>query len=166
MPTISEPVTRKPRFAADSTHASNAACKGVSSMFVRFIETCATPYSLTNQPIAFTCFNIPGTRTGSPWVSKTALPDGVPSSVLTLPCSRTSNATEVPRRTDFVLRFTLYAIRKSRTPITVAPDFSLKTAGPKSGFHSGCFIFSKNSSYSPARIAARFARDFSLAALS
>src|SRR6266496_3293222 len=50
--------------------------------------------------------------------------------------------------------------------ITVAPDFSLKTAGPKSGFHSGCFIFSKNPSYSPARITARFVRDLSLAALS
>src|SRR5436190_6921009 len=50
--------------------------------------------------------------------------------------------------------------------MTVAPDFSLKTAGPKSGFHSGCFIFSKNPSYSPARITARFARELSVAALS
>ena len=166
MPTISEPVTRKPRFAADSTQASNAACKGVCSIFVRFIETCAMPYSFTNQPIPFTCFNIPGMRTGSPFASKTGLPDGVPSCVLALPCSRTSNATAFARRTDLVFKFTLYAIRKSRTPMTVPPDFSLKTAGPKSGFHSGCFTFSKNPSYSPARITARFARDLSLAALS
>src|ERR1041385_2456101 len=55
---------------------------------------------------------------------------------------------------------------KDGTPITVPPDFSLKTAGPKSGFHSGCFIFSKNPSYSPARTTARFARVLSLAALS
>src|SRR5204862_4255970 len=45
MPTISEPVTRRPRLAADSQQASNAACNGVSSILVRFIETCAIPDS-------------------------------------------------------------------------------------------------------------------------
>ena len=39
MPTISEPVTRRPRLAADSQHASNAMCTGVSSILVRFIDT-------------------------------------------------------------------------------------------------------------------------------
>ena len=81
--------------------ASKAACNGVSSMFVRFIETCAIPYSSTYQPMAFTCFNIPGMRTGSPFSSSTFLPVGLPSSVLTRPFSRTSNATELARRTDF-----------------------------------------------------------------
>src|SRR6266487_3301731 len=70
-------------------------------MFVRFIDTCAMPYSFTNQPIPFTCFNIPGMRTGSPFASSTGFPDGVPSLVFALPCSRTSNATEFARRTDF-----------------------------------------------------------------
>src|SRR5207245_10912627 len=65
IPTRSEPFTRTPLFGADSTQASNATCKGVCSIFVRFIYTCAMPYSFTNQPIPFTCFNIPGMRTGS-----------------------------------------------------------------------------------------------------
>jgi hypothetical protein len=56
------------------------------------------------------------------------------------------------KRTDFVFRLTLYAIKKSRAPITVAPDFAGNTAGPKSGFHSGSLILSKNPSYSPPRI--------------
>src|SRR5438128_1863964 len=107
MPTISEPVTRKPRLLAASQHASNAACSGVSSMFVRFIETWAIPYSFTNHPMALTCFSMPRTRTGSPLESSTGFPYGVPSSVLILPCSRISNATEFARRTDFVFRFTL-----------------------------------------------------------
>ena len=107
IPTISEPVTRKPRLIADSTQASNATCSGVSSMLVKFIETCAIPYSFTNQPIAFTCFNIPGKRTGLPFASRTFFPEGLPSSVLNRPCSRTSNATELARRTDLVFRLTL-----------------------------------------------------------
>ena len=45
-------------------------------MFVRFIETCAMPYSSTYQPMALTCFNIPGMRTGSPFSSSTFLPVG------------------------------------------------------------------------------------------
>ena len=107
MPTTSDPVTRKPRLVAASLQASNAACKGVSSMFVRFMETCAIPYSSTYQPMAFTCFNIPGIRTGSPFSSSTGSPEGVPSSVLILPFSLTSKATEVALRTALVFRFTL-----------------------------------------------------------
>src|SRR5437867_513281 len=166
MPTISDPVTRRPRLLADSTQASNATCKGVCSMFVRFMETCAIPYSSTYQPMAFTCFNIPGMRIGSPLASSTGFPDGVPSSVLIRPFSLTSNATEFALLTAFVFKFTLYATKKSRAPITVAPDFSLKMEGPKSGFHAGSFIFSKKPSYSPARITERFERALSLAALS
>src|SRR6266550_6593218 len=166
MPTISDPVTLRPRLLADSTQASNATCKGVSSMFVRFMETCAIPYSSTYQPMAFTCSNIPGMRTGSPLVSNTGFPKGVPSSVLTRPFSLTSNATEFALLTAFVFRFTLYAIKKSRAPITVAPDFSLKMEGPNSGFHAGPFIFSKKPSYSPARTTERFERDAFFAALS
>src|SRR5207302_6354724 len=64
MPTISDPVTRRPRLAADSQHASNAACNGVSSILVRFMETCAIPLSFTNQPIALTLLTIPGIRIG------------------------------------------------------------------------------------------------------
>ena len=74
MPTTSDPVTRKPRLLAASLQASKAACKGVSSMLVRFIETCAMPYSSTYHPMAFTCFNMPGMRTGSPLASSTGLP--------------------------------------------------------------------------------------------
>src|SRR5262249_51445685 len=166
IPTISEPVTRKPRLLADSTQASNAACSDVSSMLVRFIETWVVPYSSTYHPIALTCFNIPGIRTGCPLASSTVFPAGVPSSVFTRPCSRTSNATEFARLTDLVLRLTLYATRNWRAPITVPPDFSLKLAGPKSGFQGGCLILSKNPSYSPARITARLAREGSRAAFS
>jgi hypothetical protein len=50
--------------------------------------------------------------------------------------------------------------------MTVAPDFSLNTEGPKSGFQAGSFIFSKKPSYSPARMIERFERDGSLAAFS
>src|SRR6266478_1682383 len=107
MPTISDPVTRKPRLLAASAQASNAACKGVSSIFVRFMETWAIPYSSTYHPMAFTCFNVPGMRTGSPFSSSTGFPDGVPSSVLILPFSLTSKASEFARLTDFVFRFTL-----------------------------------------------------------
>src|SRR5207249_2399991 len=114
MPTISDPVTRRPRLLADSTQASKATCKGVSSMFVRFMDTCAIPYSSTYQPMAFTCLNIPGMRTGSPFASSTGFPEGVPSSVLTRPFSLTSNATEFALFTAFVFRFTLYATKKSR----------------------------------------------------
>jgi len=39
IPTISDPVTRKPRLLADSTEASNAAWSGVSSMLVKLIDT-------------------------------------------------------------------------------------------------------------------------------
>src|SRR5205823_9099822 len=74
-----------PRLAAASTQASNATCNGVSSMFVRFIDTCAIPYSFTNQPIALTYFNAPGMRTGSPFASNTGFPHGLPSFVFALP---------------------------------------------------------------------------------
>ena len=65
------------------------------------------PYSSTYQPIALQFVNIPGTRTGSPFSSRTGFPVGVPSSVFTRPFSLTSKATEFARRTDFVFRFTL-----------------------------------------------------------
>ena len=107
IPTISEPVTRRPRLLADSLQASNAACRGVSSIFVRLIETCAMPYSSTYQPMALTCFSNPGMRTGSPFESSTGFPVGVPSSVFTRPFSLTSKATEFARRTAFVFKFTL-----------------------------------------------------------
>src|SRR5450432_2701336 len=47
---------------------------------------------------------------------------------------------------------------KVTAPITVAPRFSSKTAGPKSGFHSVFLIFSANPSYSPARITDKLLR--------
>ena len=47
----------------------------------QILKTCAIPYSSTYHPMAFTCFNMPGMRTGSPALIKTGFPDGVPSSV-------------------------------------------------------------------------------------
>ena len=50
-------------------------------MSVRFIDTCATPYSGMYQPMAFTALSVPG------WVTS------LPSGCFTLrPASRTSNA--------------------------------------------------------------------------
>src|SRR5437899_2277662 len=77
IPTISASVTCRPRLAADSQHASNAACNGVSSISVRFIETCAIPYSFTNQPIPFTCLSIPDIRIGSLFARSTGFPDAL-----------------------------------------------------------------------------------------
>ncbi len=62
-------------------------------------------------------------------------------------------------RTDVVFRLKFTAIRKSLAPITDRPVeavLSVYRAGPKSGFHSGSFIFASNPSYSPALHTARF----------
>ena len=102
-PTNSLPVTLIPLACARSTAASNAMCKGVMLMFVRFIEICAIPYSSINQPIAFTLFNKPGSRTSAPLASNTFFP----FSSFTRPFSRRSNATELARRVEVVFKFTL-----------------------------------------------------------
>ena len=100
------------------------------------------PNSSIYQPIAFTDFKVPGMFTGFPFSSVTIFPvTGLPSR-FTRPASRTSNAIEFALRVDVVFKFTLYATKKSRAPITVEPDFTECSAGPKSGFHSGNFIFS------------------------
>ena len=75
-----------------------------------------------------------------------------------LPDSRTSKAIAFARLVDVVFRFILYATKKSRAPITVAPLLALKIAFPKSGAHSLKRIFLENPSYSPARIIERFLR--------
>ena len=111
-----------------------------------------------NQPMALHAFKVPGTRTSFPSASLIIFPViGFPSRK-TLPASLISKATEFANRTDFVFRFTLYAIKKSRAPITVPPAFSLNSVGPKSGTHSRCFIFLKKPSYSPALITERLLR--------
>ena len=90
--------------------------------------------------MAFTLFNVPGSLIF------------FPSTSIFLPASRTSKAMALARRVDVVLRLILYATKKSLAPITVAPRLASNSAGPKSGFHCGSFIFLKKPSYSPARI--------------
>ena len=113
-------------------------------ILVKLYEICAIPYSSIYQPIPFTAFNLPGIRTGSPFASKTFFPVmGLPSR-FTRPASRISKAIEFARRVEVEFKFTLYAIKKSRAEIAIAPVlaiFSLKFAGPKSGFHSGSANF-------------------------
>src|SRR5438552_15533222 len=77
MPTISDPVARRPRLLAASAQASNAACKGVSSIFVRFMETWEIHYSSTYHPLAFNCSKFPGLRQGTLFSLRTGFPDGV-----------------------------------------------------------------------------------------
>src|SRR5687767_1199617 len=106
------------------------------------METWAMPYSSMYQPIALTALRVPGMLLG-----------GSPR-----PLSRTSNATALARRVDVVLRLTLKATRKSRAPITVAPERGLNSAGPKSGFQAGSASLVGSASYSPERITDRFFR--------
>ena len=65
--------------------------------------------------------------------------------------SRTSDAIALALRVEVVFKFTLYAIKKSRAEIAVAPDWIALTnsAGPKSGFHSEVTNLDSNPSYSP-----------------
>ena len=61
------------------------------------------------------------------------LPFILPPSLLILPASRISKATEFAFLVDVVLRLILYATRKSRAEIAVAPDFAileLNSEGP------------------------------------
>src|SRR4051794_31907904 len=124
-------------------------------MLVRFIDICVMPYCSMYQPIALTDFREPGTHFGVPSAFITILPVMGSPSRTTLPASRTSNAIELARRVEVVLRLILYATRKSLAPMTVAPRLASNSAGPKSGFHSGNFIFRKNPSYSPFLITDR-----------
>ena len=82
-----------------------------------------------------------------------------------LPFSLTSKAIALASLVDFVFKLILYAIKKSLTPIAVAPDFLLKFF-PKSGFQSFFDIFSSSPSYSPNLTFARFLRFSSFAAYS
>ena len=72
-----------------------------------------------------------------PALSLTILPF---KSLLALPFSLMSKAISVAFFLSLVFKFTLYAIKKSLTPIAVAPDFLLKFF-PKSGFQSFFDIF-------------------------
>ncbi len=74
------------------------------AMSVRFIDTCAMPYSGMNQPIALTALSVPGSVSSSPRASSTALPS---ASRMVRPASRTSKAMALARRVDVVLRLTL-----------------------------------------------------------
>ncbi len=77
-----------------------------------------------------TALQAPGSRSVFPSASVMIFPViGLPSR-LTRPFSRISNATELALRTEVVFRFTLYAIRKSRAPMAVAPLRELNFAGP------------------------------------
>ena len=61
------------------------------------------------------------------------LPERQPAYVAQIitPCKiRPLKATEFARRTEVVFKFTLYATKKSLTPITLAPDIMLNSAGP------------------------------------
>ena len=134
-------------------------------ILVRFIDIWAIPNSSIYQPIAFTCFKEPGIVSGFPFLSYTISPiTGCPF-LLILPFSLTSKAIAFASRVDLVFKFILYAIRKSLTPIAVAPDFLLNEL-PKSGFHSLLFIFLFRPSYSPDLTFAKFLLLSSLAACS
>ena len=160
-PTISVPVTRTPRASALRHTSSKATCRGVTAISVRFIETCAMPYSSIYHPMAFVARSVPGRMTGLPSASFTILPvTGFPSRT-GRPFSRTSKAMALARRVEVVLRLKLTAIRKSRAPTVVAPvraTPSSKGRAPKSGAVSACASFSGSASYSPARQTARFRR--------
>ena len=110
------------------------------------------------QPIAFVDFNVPGIVIAFPSGPNIILPVNGSPSRFTRPASLTSNAIAFARRVEVVLRLILNATKNSRAPITVAPRFASYSFGPKSGFHSGNFIFLKNPSYSPARMIERLLR--------
>jgi len=105
--------------------------------------------------MAFTLLSVPGIFIFSPF-----------SFIISRPFSLTSKAIALARLVDVVFKFTLNATRKSLAPTAVAPDFLLKTAGPKSGFHSGPASFFSRPSYSPDLQAARFLRSSLKAAFS
>ena len=103
-PTISVPVTRMPRASAFLRTSSKATCSGVALVSVIFMDTCATPYSLMNQPMALVPFNVPGIFTGLPFSSFTILPVmGLPSR-FGRPFSRTSKAMALARRVEVVFK--------------------------------------------------------------
>ena len=155
-PTNSEPVTLIPLSSAFLNVSSKAIWTGVILIFVKFIEIWAIPYSSINQPIPLTHFNDPGIITVLPFFSLTILPVTGSPSLLALPRSRTSNATEFALRAEVVFKFTLNATRKSRAPTAVTPILGLNRAGPKSGFQCGSASFLGMPSYSPERQFARF----------
>ena len=129
-PTSSEPVTRSPLFSALRQTSSKAKCTGVTVILVRFIESCAIPYSSIYHPIALTALRLPGIITGFPSLSLTILPvSGFPS-LFTRPLSLTSNATALALLVEVVFRLILYATRKSLAPTAVAPVRALNSAGP------------------------------------
>ena len=120
-PTSSLPVIRTPLLSALFSTSSKNTWIGVILKLVRLAEICAIPYSSMYHPTALTALQVPGIRTGSPFASFTTSPVyGLPF-LSTLPASLTSNAIRLAIRVDLVFRFMLYAIRKSRAPITVAP---------------------------------------------
>ena len=134
-------------------------------MLVKFIDICAIPNSSIYQPIAFTCFNEPGMLSGFPSLSYTISPiTGCPS-LFIRPFSLTSKAIALASLVDLVFRLILYAIKKSLTPMAVAPDFLLNSF-PKSGFQSLPLIFFLRPSYSPDLTFAKFLLLSSLAAFS
>ena len=146
-PTSSDPVTLTPwHQLCDIPHRMQHE-QGVTEIFVRFIDIWAIPYSSIYQPIAFTDFNEPGIMTFSPFPSFKIFPVTVSPSFLAS-FSLTSKAIALARQVEVVLRFTLNATRKSLAPTAVAPDLSLKTEGPKSGFQSGSASFFLSPSYS------------------
>ena len=145
-PTISAPVTRRPRAAAARETSSKATCRGVASMSVMFMDTCAMPYSSMYQPMALVPLSVPGIQPS---------PEG-----FLRPFSRTSKATALARRVEVVFRLKFTATRKFRAPTLVAPALATVSfqAPPKSGLRAGSAIFSGSASYSPSRHTARFRR--------
>jgi len=104
-----------------------------------------------------------------PFSSFIIFPDNESPSLFILPASRMSKATAFALLVEVVFKLMLYATKKSRAEIAVAPDFStdlLNSAGPKSGFQSGSTNYLDKPSYSPFRQFAKFSRFFSFAAAS
>ena len=159
-PTISAPVTRRPRASAARHTSSKALWSGVTLMSVMFIDTWAMPYSSINQPMALVAGSVPGIMITLPFSSVTGLPVTLPPSRFGRPFSRTSKAMALARRVEVVLRLKLTATRKSRAPTAVAPlraIFASNLRSPKSA-PSSWPRRSGSASYSPRRHTAKFLR--------
>ena len=120
-PINSEPVTRKPLAVALLIVSSKALCIEVMLILVKLYEICAIPYSSIYQPIPFTALSLPGVLTVLPSLSITFFPViGFPSR-FARPFSLISKAMALALRVEVVFKLTLYATKKSRADMAIAP---------------------------------------------
>ena len=112
---------------------SKTSCRVDIFIFVKLYDIWAIPYSSIYQPIPLTALKRPGVLKGCPFSSLIILPLKVFPSLLILPASLMSKATALAFLVEVVFKFILYATRKSRAEIAVAPDLTillLKIFGP------------------------------------